>query len=450
MGGNDVTGTALLPELDRLVQQIEETLLKEDFNLRTARPRPGGDGHTGHTGYGGTEVARLADRRILVVAPQPFYQDRGTPIALHQVLEALSQLGYGVDLLTFPQGEDITLPGLRIFRTGNPTGIRTVPIGFSLRKVALDASLVAALKTRLSRDSYTCVHAVEEAAFPAVVLGRRRGIPTLYDMQSSLPEQLLKHPMARIPPVPMALRAAERWLLNRADLVVASVGLADRVRRVAPGARVWEWRFPSGTVGEHTLEAEGLRRRLGLSDAAPVVLYSGTFEAYQGLEHLIAAAPRILERVPSARFVLVGADEAGRLEVETAAAELVRDGILTIVDRQPRSVIPAYLALADVLVSPRSFGGNLPLKVFDYLAAGRPIVATDIPTHRALLTDRRAVLVPPTAEGLAAGVISVLCDGVKSTALAEAAREYAIEHLGWGRFRQSVAEIYQEAHCRGA
>jgi glycosyltransferase involved in cell wall biosynthesis len=265
-------------------------------------------------------------------------------------------------------------------------------------------------------------------------------------MQSSLPEQLLRHTVARIPPVPAALGAAERWLLNRADLVVASVGLGDRVRRVAPGARIWEWRFPSVTVGEYAAEAEGLRRRLGVSDAAPVVLYSGTFEAYQGLELLIAAAPRILERVPSARFVFVGADQAGRVEVETAAAELVRDGILTIVDRQPRSMIPGYLAMADVLVSPRSFGGNLPLKVFDYLAAGRPIVATDIPTHRTLLTDERAVLVPPSSDGLAAGVVSLLCDGEKSAAIAEAAREYAVEHLGWGRFRQSVAEIYQEAH----
>lgn len=414
------------------------------MQLRTAAPRPSGDGHASH---GAPEVPRVGGGRILVVAPQPFYRDRGTPIALRQVLEALSQLEYGVDLLTFPLGEDISLPGLRIFRAGNPVGIQDVPIGFSLRKLALDASLVGALNTRLSRTSYTCLHGVEEAAFPAVVMGKRRGIPTLYDMQSSLPEQLLKHSVARTPPVRMALGAAERWLLNRADLVVASVGLAERVRRVSPGARVREWRFPSGRVGEHAAEADGLRRRLGVSDAAPVVLYSGTFEAYQGLEHLIGAAPLILERVPSARFVFIGADEAGRLKVETAAAELVRDGILTIVDRQPRSVMPGYLAMADVLVSPRSFGGNLPLKVFDYLAAGRPIVATDIATHRELLTDERAVLVPPTPEGVAAGVVSVLCDGAKGAALAQAAREYAAEHLGWGRFVQSVAEIYQEAHC---
>lgn len=425
------------------MQDIEHTLLRDK-----REPGTGGAHPSAHrpADFGAAEVARVSDRRILVVAPQPFYQDRGTPIALCQVLEALSQLGYRVDLLTFPLGVDVVLPGLRIFRASNPLGIRSVPIGFSPSKVALDASLVAALNTLLSQHAYTCLHAVEEAAFAAVVLARRRGIPTLYDMQSSLPEQLLKHSLARIPPLPRALAAAERWLLNRSDLVVASVGLADRVRRVVPEARVREWRFPSATVGVHAAEADGLRSRLGLTDDAPVVLYSGTFEAYQGLERLIAAAPAILARVPSARFVFVGADPMGRATVEAAAAELLRDGVLTLVDRQPRSAIPGYLALADVLVSPRAFGGNLPLKVFDYLAAGRPIVATDIPTHRTVLTEERAVLVPPSPDGLATGVLSVLCDGEKSTALATAAREYAVEHLGWGRFLRSVAEIYREAH----
>ncbi len=402
--------------------------------------------HHRATGHRASEAARTADRRILVVAPQPFYQDRGTPIALRQVLEALSQLDYRVDLLTFPVGADIALPGLRIFRAGNPLGIRSVPIGFSVRKVALDGSLTMAMHSLLARTRYSCVHAVEEAAFPALVLAKRRRVPVLYDMQSSLPEQLLKHPMARIPPVPSVLHAAERWLIRRADLVVTSTGLAEGVRGIDPTVPLREWRIPSATVATRPTDSETLRRRLGLSDLASVVLYSGTFETYQGLDNLIAAAPLILQRVPSARLILVGADDKGRVAVESAAAHLVRDGRLTIVDRQPRSVMSDYLALADVLVSPRSFGGNLPLKIFDYLAAGRPIVATDIPTHRSMLTEKRALLVESTPEALAAGVISVLCDGEKSAVLAAAAREFAIEHLGWGQFLHSVAEIYQTVH----
>src|SRR5262245_34490578 len=78
---------------------------------------------------GSAPRADVQDRRILVVAPQPFYQDRGTPIAVHQVLQALSELGYLVDLLTFPVGLDVDIPGLEIIRAPNPLRIRRVPIG---------------------------------------------------------------------------------------------------------------------------------------------------------------------------------------------------------------------------------------------------------------------------------------------------------------------------------
>lgn len=387
-----------------------------------------------------------AGRRVLIVAPQPFYQDRGTPIALRQVLRALSQLGYHVDLLTFPVGSDIVLPRLRIFRAWNPFGIRSVPVGLSVQKLVLDGSLVAALQRRLQRDSYTCVHAVEETAWPALVCARRYGIPLLYDMQSSIPEQLLEHPIARIPPFPWAAAAAERWLLSRSDLVVTSVGLADRVQRVAPGTAVREWKFPS-TPGEiDQADTVALRERLRLPLDAPIVMYSGTFEPYQGLADLVAAIPVVRAQVPSARFVLIGADEATRDPMISTARELVGEGTLTIVDRQPRSVVPTYLAMADVLVSPRSFGGNLPLKIFDYLAAGRPIVATDIPTHRAVLTDDLAVLVPPHADAIAGGILSILQQPARGRTLGAAGLAYALEHLGWNRFVQSVAQIYDEAH----
>jgi glycosyltransferase involved in cell wall biosynthesis len=400
---------------------------------------------------GATRFSRpgeIAARRILAVAPQPFYQDRGTPIALRQVLQAASELGYQVDLLTFPVGSEVHLPGLRTFRTGNPFGLRSVPIGLSLRKLALDVSLVGALRERLARESYTCVHALEEAAWPALVLARRHRIPLLYDMQSSLSEQLLSCLMAGVPPIPRLMRGAERWLLARADLVVASAGLGDRVRRLAPGTMVREWRFPS-TPGEvPTYESLSLRRQLGLPQGAPVVLYSGSFESYQGLDDLIDAIPTVIAAMPNARFVLVGADGAGDTSLGREAEELVRAGVLTVVERQPRSAMPVYLALADVLVSPRAFGGNLPLKIFDYLAAGRPIVATDISTHRAVLTQQTAVLVEPNAGALADGIVSILRCPSRGRELGDAAREYALEHLGWSRFVRTVGEIYDDAHRR--
>jgi glycosyltransferase involved in cell wall biosynthesis len=387
---------------------------------------------------------------VLLVSPQPFYQDRGTPIAVRQVLEGLSQLGYGVDLLTYPVGADIQVSGLRLMRVANPFRIKHVPVGLSVQKILLDIPLTFALQRQLSRGGYSCIHAVEEAAFPAVLLGRRYNVPVIYDMQSSLPEQLVTSAGFRSLPMRLLANRLERWLLERADFVVSSAGLEDRVHRIAPFARLREWHYPAVMVQAAETDGDALRRRLAIPPDAPVVLYGGTFEGYQGLTELIQAIPLVRAKIPGATFVLVGAENGSGSAIRAQAAQLIDAGVLRIIDRQPRHEISSYFSMADVLVSPRSHGGNLPLKVFDYLAAGRPIVATDIPTHRSVLNEQRAVLVPTHTDGLAAGIVSLLDDPERAARLAHAARAYAEERLGWGRFVATLGDIYEEVHERAA
>ena len=98
-----------------------------------------------------------------MAAPEPFYEDRGTPIALRYLLRALAEIGYQVDLVTLPIGTDVALPGLRILRLPNPLHIRRVPIGFTWRKLSFDLSMRVELARRLATGAYACVHAVEEA-----------------------------------------------------------------------------------------------------------------------------------------------------------------------------------------------------------------------------------------------------------------------------------------------
>src|SRR3989337_787177 len=92
----------------------------------------------------------LPGTRVLVVAPEPFYEDRGTPIAVCQLLRALSQLAYHVDVLTYPVGRDVDIPRVRCLRSWNPLRVRQVPIGFSLRKLLLDAFLIPEMARRLA------------------------------------------------------------------------------------------------------------------------------------------------------------------------------------------------------------------------------------------------------------------------------------------------------------
>ncbi len=372
--------------------------------------------------------------KILIIAPEPFYEDRGTPIAIRQVIESLSKSGRKVDLLTFSMGEDIDLPGLRIIRVGKPFSIRHVPIGFSYRKVLLDAFLTIALKRLLKQTRYDCIHAVEEAAFAAAVLGQKHNIPVLYDMQSSMPEQMKKHLLCRSAAVQNILRMCERWLIRRVDIIACSSGLKKLVHTIDPAAQVREWRFASENYAVSEESKRALRRQLGISHTSRVVLYCGSFESYQGLDMLADAYPLVLSEVPDTVFVFVGSNQS---------SENIKNckGIIQV-PKRPKAEIPRYLAMSDVLVSPRENSCNLPLKVFEYMAAGKPIVATDTECHRTVLDDNRAILVKPSAGKLAKAIVQVLKDPGKAKHLGCSAQAYARENLNWTRFNADVSEIY--------
>jgi glycosyltransferase involved in cell wall biosynthesis len=386
-----------------------------------------------------------AERRILIVAPQPMYEDRGTPIAILNVLRALSQLDYQVDLITYPVGRPIEIPGVRVIRSRNPFGIRHVSVGFSLRKLLLDLTLIPTMWRQLSRQRYACMHAVEEAAFPAAILGPWYQTPVIYDMQSSLPEQMVSHRGFRNRLAQRFLQACEAWLLRRVALVVSSAGLLRRVADVAPGTPASEWHFPTEASTPNPGATDRLRRELGITPSAPVVLYAGTFEPYQGLPLLLDAVQVVRDTVPAAVFVLVGGSGESAEMIEREVLRRKLKGGVRLLGRKPREQMPDYLAMADVLVSPRSYGDNLPLKVFDYLASGRPIVATDMPAHRSVLDDTRAVLTEPSAAALARGISGLLTRPEDSARLAAAGRAYAVRHLGWRRFVEAVDTVYEQA-----
>jgi glycosyltransferase involved in cell wall biosynthesis len=385
---------------------------------------------------------------VLIVAPQPYYEDRGTPIATRQVATALVSLGYDVDLLVYPVGAERPIDGVRILRSPNLFGVRSVPIGFSLRKLGLDLGMVGSYWKLVRSRRYAVVHAVEEMAFVAAALHGRVGA-VVYDMQSSLPDQLRTHAVFRSGPIQRLLRGFERWLIRNVDAVVCSAGLRDHVRSQHPQVDVTELMYLSAMASPDPARSAQMRAEHGIDGSARVVLYSGTFEPYQGLDHLVDAMPGVLAAHPDVVFVLVGATPDASLADDARVRELTEAGRLRILPRQDRHTIPSFLAMADVLVSPRSYGDNVPLKVFDYMAAGKPIVATDIKAHRAVLDRDCAVLVAVTGQSIADGIVRVLSDVVLAETLAERALLDSGRGAGGEPFDRLVASVYGRV-CDGA
>jgi len=384
-----------------------------------------------------------ASGRILIVAPEPFYEDRGTPIALKLLLEALSSRGDEVDLLTFPMGEPIDLPGLRTFRVGVHLPIRKVPIGFSFRKVLLDLLLVPAIVKLSRRWNYRCIHAVEEAAFLGMWLRPLHKLPVIYDMQSSLPEQLMGRFFFRIGVVQKLLRFFERWLIRGIDRVVCSGGLREYVLGIRPNASVHEWCFPGNPVDVPTEEVQRFREKLEITVGSQIVVYTGNFEPYQGISRLLDAIPKVLSELPNTVFLLVGFDDSCDSHLLEQVHELCKQGAVKLISRRPKAEIYRYLSIADVVVSPRESGSNVALKVFDYMAAGKPIVATDSKAHRTVLNNDRAVLVGLGSEELSEAIKRLLKNREMAARLGESARAYAEKNLSWNAFVDRVGRLYR-------
>ena len=157
-------------------------------------------------------------------------------------------------------------------------------------------------------------------------------------------------------------------------------------------------------------------------DATPLVVYTGTFEAYQGLDLLFAAAAGVARQRPDVRFLLAGGRPEQVAQARVQARNAGVDAVTIFAGERPAEEIPLFLDAADVLVSPRSTGTNTPLKIYQYLRAGRPIVATRLLTHTQVLSDEVSVLTAPTPDGLAAGILTALADPAAARQLGERAR----------------------------
>ncbi len=364
-------------------------------------------------------------------------EPRGTPFSVYHRAKALLALGYEIDLVTYPIGERVSLPGLHIYRSPSLPFVRTVRIGPSLAKLPLDALLFLTAFWRLCLRRYRYVHTHEEAGLMGVVLAFLFGCKHLYDMHSDLAQQMSNFASTKNSLLIRLVESAQKLIVRRADAVIAICPDLERtVRRISPHKPVYmienvavDETLPPALAGD----AQKLRRQWQLGDG-PVLVYTGTFERYQGIELVLRSAALVRSAFPAARFVLVG----GKVEQVEKQRLLAQDlGVADVVcftGQRPLEEMPQYVALANILLSPRSSGTNTPLKLYTYLRSGKPILATSIVSHTQILTPRMARLVAPTSEALARGAIELLQNSEEAQILGAFGKQVAEKNYSWPAF----------------
>jgi glycosyltransferase involved in cell wall biosynthesis len=393
--------------------------------------------------------------RILMVAPEPFLRSRGTPLSVYQRIVALTQLGHEVELATYPFGDPVELARLTMHRSSRPWGVADVGVGPTWRKIMLDGPLFR-MTERLARSGrFDLLHTHEEAGALGAYLSRELDIPHVYDMHSSLPEQFANFGRFNWLPIVAVFRALERYTLARSVGVIAICDeLAELVRSRGYRGEV--------AVIENTLQFGGhepdaaaaagesdLRARLGLN-GEPVVLYAGTLEAYQGLDLLVAAAAGVRRDCARARFVVVGGSPRDVNRLRRTVQRHQVEPWFSLVPAVSTTEVRRYYQIANVLVTCRTRGTNTPLKVYHYLHAGKPIVATAIRSHTQVLDENTAELVAPNPHAIAAGIVRVLRDERRAEALSTAARQLARTRYDQSLSVDRLGDLLERIRVRAA
>lgn len=377
--------------------------------------------------------------RILLLAPHPFFESRGTPIAVKALLDELSDRGSHVDVLTYHEGEDDCPPGCKIIRIPRLPGVRGVRPGFSVKKLICDGVLLVRAWAVVRRGSYDLVHAVEESVFMALLLKRFFRVPYVYDMDSSLAHQMIERfPYLRS--IRGLLAASEKQAVkgSLATLVMCKA-LEDRALECAPEKNVVRVEDPSLLVSGGPA-VENLAN--SLSTQGPIVMYVGNLEPYQGIDLLLEGFAGARRICPEAELVIIGGQEEDIGKYKKMAKHLGIQKNAHIIGPRPIATLGGYLAQAEILVSPRTRGFNTPMKVYTYLDSGVAVLATRLPTHTQVLDDEISMLCDPTAAAFGEALVTLLKDDELRQTLGERARKRVEEQFSKKAFSLKIQEFF--------
>jgi glycosyltransferase involved in cell wall biosynthesis len=383
--------------------------------------------------------------KILMLAPEPFFQPRGTPISVYFRLQALAYLGHEVDLVTYHLGEDRSFRNLNIHRIPSLFFVKKIKVGPSFAKIPLDFLLLCKSIRLVMSKSYDMIFTHEEASWFGAVLAKYKKIPHLYDMHSSLPQQLENFRFSRSKILKKIFLALERYVLRNAQsIIVICLDLFQKLEKegVAHKATLIE----NFLDFEHPGYSEDQIKQKRAKYASPkdkIVLYTGNFESYQGIPLFLEASALVDDK--SVVFLLVGGYPLHVEEMKKKASELKISDKVFFAGQVASSEVPLYIAMADVLVSPRTAGTNTPLKIYSFLKSGKPVVATDLWTHSQVLNEKTSILADPDPKSFAQGILFALYDHRASERALTAKRMAEIEYT-FDNYRKKIVEALEKAH----
>ena len=403
--------------------------------------------------------------KALVIAPQPFFSPRGTPFSVYYRTLVTAELGVEVDLLTYGEGQDVDIPGVRIIRIPRFSFLGNAKVGPSLLKLFLDVFVMVWTLCLLIWNRYDFVHAHEEAVFFCRFLKPLFRFKLVYDMHSSLPQQLTNFQFTTSRLLIGFFKRLEEMCVHTADAIITICpDLSDYVNGLIDGKGKHNGEGKHNGKGEHLLIENSIfdpiklrssnnsksnpptsnpGRLLSPPQNKRLVVYAGTLESYQGIDLLISGFVRVVKENQDAFLLIVGGTKPQVERYSALAQESGLESHVLFTRRVPQYLAKQYCNMASVLVSPRTQGTNTPLKIYEQLASGIPLVATKIYSHTQVLNDNVAILVEPEPEDLARGILAALDSNGDGHRIAANARRFYEQHYSRPVYEQKMRRLLE-------
>jgi glycosyltransferase involved in cell wall biosynthesis len=378
-----------------------------------------------------------------MVAPTPFFADRGCHVRIYEEARALLSSGHDVRIITYHLGRD--MPGIPTIRIPTIPWYTKLEAGPSWHKLYLDALLMLRAVPLVLRFRPDIIHAhLHEGAFIGYFLKRLAGAPLILDYQGSLSGECVDHGFFSASSLAArAFRRVERMINGFADRIVTSSGsgaselinnwgmAAERVIPVIDGVDTKIFR----PCPQH----EG-RGRLGIPLDMPIVGYLGVLSRYQGIDLLLDCIQLLKSEGIGVHFLIMGFP----CERYKAAAEArgILD-VITFTGKIDYAEAPMYLSAADIAVSPKLSPTEANGKLFNYMACGLPVIAFDTPVNREALGDAGVYAHYGDFRDLAEKIKSLLSDPEVRIAKSIQVREKAVRDHSWAARGRTMLEVYK-------
>ncbi|MFH0919786.1 MAG: glycosyltransferase [Fibrobacterota bacterium] len=379
-----------------------------------------------------------------MIAPTPFFSDRGCHVHIYEEIHALQLLGHTLRLCTYGLGRDV--PGIPTVRTFRLPFHRKTAAGPSPAKLLLLPLLTFTVLRQLFTFRPHIIHAhLHEGALIGLLCRLLRpSVPVVFDWQGSLPEELVQHHLLRRnSPAWRAFLGLERRLLRNVPVIAGSREMANAVVRL--GGRPDRVLYAQEGVNLELFSPRPLDRALagslGLNPVHRCLVYSGLLEEYQGVHLMLEAFARIASVLPDLRFLVIGFPNIERYREQ---ANRLGIGDRTMFPgRVDYWELPRYLSLAAIAIAPKIANTENDGKLLNYMSMGLPVATWDRPLSREILGTAGIFARYQDPSDLAGRLQQTMENPAECGRLGAAARERAEKLFSWHRTALTITGFYQ-------